>query len=51
VQTEVEWDTIERLEQIGLDEISLKKGHKDFLITYMSKPLLARANAEQEWLR
>jgi transposase len=32
VQTEVEWDTIECLEQIGLDEISLKKGHKDFVV-------------------
>ena len=31
IQTEVDWESIERLEQIGLDEISLKKGHKDFV--------------------
>lgn len=32
VRTEVDWDTIDRLEQLGLDEISLKKGHKDFVV-------------------
>ncbi len=31
MQTEIDWDSIEKLEQIGLDEISLKKGHKDFV--------------------
>ena len=31
IQTKVDWESIERLEQIGLDEISLKKGHKDFV--------------------
>ena len=31
VATEVNWDDIERLEQLGVDEISLKKGHKDFV--------------------
>jgi len=30
MQTEIDWDSIEKLEQIGWDEISLKKGHKDF---------------------
>ena len=31
IQTEVDWELIKKLEQIGLDEISLKKGHKDFV--------------------
>ena len=31
IQTKVDWESIERLEQIGLDEISLKKGHQDFV--------------------
>lgn len=32
VQTEVDWETIDCLEQLGLDEIALKKGHKDFVV-------------------
>ncbi len=32
VQAEVDWDTINSLEQLGLDEISLKKGYKDFVV-------------------
>lgn len=32
VQAEVDWDGIDCLEQLGLDEISLKKGHKDFVV-------------------
>jgi transposase len=31
IKTEVEWSEIERLDEIGIDEISLKKGHKDFV--------------------
>jgi transposase len=31
VQTEVDWNTIPNLVRIGLDEISLKKGHNDFV--------------------
>lgn len=31
IRTKVDWKSIEKLEQIGLDEISLKKGHKDFV--------------------
>ncbi len=31
IQSEVDWDKIAKLEQVGLDEISLKKGHKDFV--------------------
>ena len=31
VQSKVDWKSISALEQIGLDEISLKKGHKDFV--------------------
>lgn len=31
IQSEVDWESIKGLEKIGLDEISLKKGHKDFV--------------------
>ena len=31
IKTKVDWDSIKQLQQIGLDEISLKKGHKDFV--------------------
>ena len=31
VQSEVDWDSFEKLETLGLDEISLKKGHKNFV--------------------
>jgi len=31
IDTEVSWKDIERLDVVGLDEISLKKGHKDFV--------------------
>jgi len=31
IDTEVRWDEIKRLDTIGLDEISLKKGHGDFV--------------------
>ena len=31
VATEVNWDELDQLEQLGVDEISLKKGHQDFV--------------------
>ncbi len=31
VATAVNWDDIDQIEQLGVDEISLKKGHKDFV--------------------
>jgi transposase len=31
IDSEVNWDDIKRLDTIGIDEISLKKGHKDFV--------------------
>ena len=31
IQCEVDWDKLEKLEQLGMDEITLKKGHKDFV--------------------
>lgn len=37
VATEVKWDDIERLEQLGVDEISLKKGHKNFVATVSAR--------------
>lgn len=32
VATEVNWEEIESLEILGLDEIALKKGHRDFVV-------------------
>jgi transposase len=37
IDTEVRWDTIKRLDTIGLDEISLKKGHGDFVTIVTSR--------------
>ena len=31
LQSKVDWGNLSRLDQLGLDEISLKKGHKDFV--------------------
>ena len=38
VRTQVNWDGFERIEILGIDEISLKRGHKDF-ITLITVPL------------
>ena len=32
IKPEVNWQDIERIDTIGIDEISLKKGHKDFVV-------------------
>lgn len=32
IQKSIDWKTIENLNVIGIDEISLKKGHKDFIV-------------------
>jgi transposase len=31
IETEINWDDIDSLGQLGIDEIALKKGHKDFV--------------------
>jgi transposase len=31
IQSEIDWDTLSRLDIIGIDEIALKKGHRDFV--------------------
>ena len=31
IAQEIKWEDVPRLEVIGLDEISLKKGHRDFV--------------------
>src|SRR5437870_13784132 len=31
IEREIKWEDVPRLEVIGLDEISLKKGHRDFV--------------------
>lgn len=39
---QVDWDTIDKLEVIGIDEIALKKGHRDFVVVisaYVSEEL------------
>lgn len=38
VTTQVNWDDYERIEILGIDEISLKRGHQDF-ITLITVPL------------
>ena len=37
VKAGVNWDTIDSLQQFGIDEISLKKGHKDFVTIVSAK--------------
>jgi transposase len=37
IDTEVSWDAIESLDTIGLDEISIKKGHTDFVTIITSR--------------
>ncbi len=32
IETEVNWDEVTSLKELGLDEISLKKGHKNFVV-------------------
>ena len=32
IEKEIDWKTIPRLDVIGVDEISLKKGHRDFVV-------------------
>jgi transposase len=32
IETEVNWDKVTSLKELGLDEISLKKGHKNFVV-------------------
>lgn len=32
IRREVNWDEYERIEALGLDEIALKKGHRDFVV-------------------
>ncbi|MCP4399506.1 MAG: transposase [bacterium] len=31
IRSQVDWNTVKRFDVLGLDEISLKKGHKDFV--------------------
>ena len=37
IENEIDWDILNRLEQLGIDEISLKKGHKDFVTIVTSR--------------
>jgi transposase len=36
IEKEVDWDQIYKLKLIGLDEVALKKGHKDFIVIVSS---------------
>jgi transposase len=37
IALEVDWDQIKRLEILGMDEIALKKGHRDFVVLVTSR--------------
>lgn len=37
VPTEIDWSKINEIKDLGIDEISLKKGHKDFVVIVSSK--------------
>jgi transposase len=37
IGTEVAWDEYERIEVVGLDEIALRKGHRDFVVIVTGK--------------
>jgi len=37
VDTQVNWDSLTRLECLGIDEIALKKGHQDFVVIVSAK--------------
>lgn len=32
IGSQIEWDTIEEIDELGLDEIALRKGHKNFVV-------------------
>jgi hypothetical protein len=36
IAPEVDWNAIETLEVIGIDEIALKKGHRDFVVVIVT---------------
>ena len=37
VPNKIDWSTIEAIKDIGIDEIALKKGHKDFVVIVSTK--------------
>ena len=37
IECKVDWDSMKKLETVGLDEISMKKGHKDFVTIVTSR--------------
>ena len=37
IETEVNWDDFEKLSLLGIDEIALKKGHKDFVVVVSTR--------------
>lgn len=38
ISHEVNWDEYDKLKELGIDEISLKKGHKDFVTIVIARP-------------
>ncbi len=44
VKPQVDWDEFDQIEVVGIDEIALKRGHRDF-ITLVSVPLMPRGVA------
>ena len=41
VETEVNWDEFKRIEILGIDEIALKKGHRDYVVL-VTTPLIPK---------
>ena len=37
IEAEIDWNEVDSLDQLGIDEISLKKGHKDFVTIVTSR--------------
>src|SRR5262245_33866631 len=60
IAVEVSWDQIEELEILGLDEIALKKGHRDFVVLVTTRDAegqvkllgaLPESRCSQSWAR
>jgi transposase len=50
VRGEVAWNQFKHLRQIGLDEISLLKGHRGFVTIATGSPIRSAPSAESGWI-
>ena len=46
IAAQVDWEQFQRLDVLGLDEIALKKGHRDYVVI-----VTARLNYNRTWVR